>query len=150
MISLEFKVIFGKVAKANNFFKANGGWYKESPECISILELQKSNFGDYYQLNIKIFVQGVFDRNYKPDKDLIKSSLGHVNSGENQSYREVLNFDNPLDDDFRVKKLEELFLNHIIPFTSKTLSKDGILELERQGKIFLLPAIKEELVKLKT
>ncbi|WP_371414658.1 DUF4304 domain-containing protein [Flavobacterium sp. 140616W15] len=42
--SKEFKDLFD--SKANGFSKAFGGWYKQSTECISILELQKSNFGD--------------------------------------------------------------------------------------------------------
>ena len=51
MESKEFKKVFEKVAKANNFEKAFGGWFKESTECIVVLCLQKSNFGDYYELN---------------------------------------------------------------------------------------------------
>ena len=65
MESKEFKNVFEKVAKANNFEKAFGGWFKESTECIVVLCLQKSNFGDYYELNIKIFIQGMFGNKYK-------------------------------------------------------------------------------------
>lgn len=145
MDSKEFKTVFGEVAKAHDFKKAFSGWYKESPECIAVLELQKSNFGDYYQLNIKIFIQGVFDRTYLPSKDLIKSSMGHVNSSETKDYKNVFDFDEPMDDSIRKERLEELFQNHIVPFTDKTLSKSGIRELADKGEIFLLPAVKEEL-----
>ena len=145
MDSKEFKTVFGNVAKANGFLKIFGGWYKESEECIAILELQKSNFGNYYQLNIKIFIQGIFDRTYPPSKDLIKSSIGHVNSNETKEYKNVLDFDEPLDDNLRTERLEELFKNHIVPFTNKTLTKSGIKELADQEKIFLLPAVKKEL-----
>jgi hypothetical protein len=54
MNSKEFKNVFGELAKINGFLKAFGGWFKESTECIAILELQKSSFGDNYYLNIKI------------------------------------------------------------------------------------------------
>lgn len=66
--SKEFKSLFGSIAKENGFLQAFGGWYKESSECIAILELQKSKYGDYYMLNIKIFIQGAFDRSYSPTK----------------------------------------------------------------------------------
>lgn len=145
MDSKEFKTVFGEVAKAHDFKKAFSGWYKESPECIAVLELQKSNFGDYYQLNIKIFIQGVFDRTYLPSKDLIKSSMGHVNFSETKEYKNIFDFDEPMDDSIRKERLEELFQNHIVPFTDKTLSKLGIRELAEKGEIFLLSAIKEEL-----
>jgi hypothetical protein len=50
-----------------------------------------------------------------------------------------------MDDDIRKKGLKELFQNHIIPFTDKTLSKSGIRELADKGEITLLPAVIEEL-----
>lgn len=64
MDSKEFKSIFDEVAKRSSFEKAFGGWFRESSECIAVLDLQKSNFGDYYELNIKIFIQGVFGNTY--------------------------------------------------------------------------------------
>lgn len=145
MDSKEFKTVFGEVAKTHDFKKAFGVWYKESPECLAILELQKSNFGDYYQLNIKIFIQGVFERTYLPSKELIKSSMGHVNSSETKEYKNVFDFDEPMDDGIRKNRLKQLFEKHIVPFTNKTLSKSGIKELTEKGDVFLLPAIKEEL-----
>jgi hypothetical protein len=145
MHSKEFKTVFGELAKYSYFKKAFGGWYKESPECIAILELQKSNFGDYYQLLIKIFIQGAFGRTYIPSKDLIKSSMGHITTNETLEYKAIFDFDEPMDDDIRKKGLKELFQNHIIPFTDKTLSKSGIRELADKGEITLLPAVIEEL-----
>ncbi|MDX2278013.1 MAG: DUF4304 domain-containing protein [Saprospiraceae bacterium] len=141
----EFKIVFGEVAKAHNFKKAHGGWFKESPECLAILELQKSNFGNYYQLNIKIFIQGFFERIYLPSKDLIKSSMGHVNSSETKEYKNVFDFDEPMEDNLRKKRLLELFENHIVPFTDKTSSRSGIRALSENGEIILLPSIKEGL-----
>lgn len=142
MNTKEFKSVFDEVAKLNNFSKAFGGWYKESPECTATLELQKSNFGDYYMLNIKIFIQGLFDRNYSIDKELIKCSLGHIDSAEPLDYKEVFNFDKTMDDQIRKEKLEELFSNHIVPFTNKALSKAGIMKMHVEEGLFLLPNVK--------
>jgi len=150
MNSKEFKSIFGNIAKENGFLQAFGGWYKESPECIAVLELQKSNFGDYYILNIKIFIQGSFDRIYSPTKDLIKSPMGDITANETDAYRNIFNFDEPLDDSLRIDKLKELFKNHIVPFTTKTSTKLGIMELGANGQIFILSSVKKELEKLMT
>ena len=35
----------------------------------------KSNFGDYYELNIKIFIQGMFGNMCTRSKDLVKKML---------------------------------------------------------------------------
>jgi hypothetical protein len=145
MDSKEFKKLFGEVAKVNEFKSAFGGWYKESSECITVLELQKSNFGDYYQLLIKVFIQGAFKSTYTPNKELIKSSLGHITANETPEYRAVLDFDEPMEDNIRKERLEKLFINHIVPFTNRALSKAGIKDLANKGEVFLLPAVKEEL-----
>jgi hypothetical protein len=137
--------MFDKIARRNNFLPAFGAWYKESAECIAILELQKSHFGNYYQLVIKIFIQRLFDKNYTINKDLIKKEVGHVNNGEPQEFRSAFNLDFPLTDIQREEELEKLFLNHINPFMEKSLSITGIKKLEKQGDIILLPAIKMEL-----
>jgi hypothetical protein len=144
MNSKEFKNIFDEVAKTNGFSKAFGGWFKESTECIIILELQKSSFGDNFYLNVKIFIQGAFKRTYIPSKDLVKSSVGHITNQVRD--KDVFDFDTSMDDDKRKRKLEDLFSEFIKPFTDKALSRQGLKELEVQEKIFLLPAVKEELV----
>jgi hypothetical protein len=42
----EFKNLFNEVVKANDFKKAFGGWYKESQECIVILQLSACRMRD--------------------------------------------------------------------------------------------------------
>lgn len=69
----DFKKIFGEIAKKNGFERAYEGWFKESPEVILVLDLQKSNFGNNYYLNVKLFVQGTFGNTYSKSKKLIKT-----------------------------------------------------------------------------
>lgn len=149
MNSKDFKNTFDQIANKHDFKKAFGGWYKDSTECLAILELQKSNFGNYYQLNIKIFIQGVFEKTYLLSKDLIKKSMGHVNSSETKDYKDVFDFDEPMKDETRKERLKELFTRHIVPFTNEALSREGIRKLAEKGDIFLLPVIKEELAQSK-
>ena len=145
MDSKEFKKIFDDIANKNGFEKAFGGWFRESDECINVLDLQKSNFGDYYELNIKIFVQSMFGNTYVKGKDLVKKYTGDIFTRQPDSYKDVFDFDNVMDDSNRKHRLEELFSEFIKPFTDKALSRKGLIELETQEKIFLLPVVKEEL-----
>ncbi len=143
MDSKEFKKVFGEIAKSNGFESAFGGWFKDSAESIVVLELQKSSFANSSYLNVKVFIQGAFDRTYTPNKDLIKSSMGHITNQIRD--KEILNFDEPMDDEKRKEKLEQLFGEFIVPFADKALSKSGIRELAEKRVITLLPAVKEEL-----
>lgn len=146
MNSNEFKNIFDVTAKGNRFEKAFGGWFKESAECIAVLDLQKSNFGDHYDLNIKIFVQGMFGNTYTKSKALVKKHSGDIFTRQPNEYKDVLDFDMLMDDSNRKNRLEELFKEFIKPFTDKALTRKGLIELESQGRIFLLPTVKEELM----
>ena len=141
----KFKNIFDTIAKTNDFEKAFGGWFKESSECIIALDLQKSNFGNYYELNIKIFVQGMFGIKYTKSKDLVKKHTGDIFTRQPDGYKNILDFDIPMDNEKREEKLESFFNEFIVPFTNKALSRIGLKELAKQEKIFLLPAVKEEL-----
>jgi len=149
MNSKEFKNTFNAVARENGFEKAYSGWFKESQECILVLDLQKSNFGDYYEMNVKIFVQGVFGNHYVKSKDLVKRDIGNIFTRQPKEFRDVLVFDDiQMTDEERVSKTKELFAKFIVPFADKAMSIPGIEELEAQGTIFILPAVKEELQKL--
>jgi hypothetical protein len=146
MDSKEFKKMFGEVAKSNRFESAFGGWFRDSAESIVVLDLQKSNFSDYYEMNIKIFIQGMFGNNYTRSKNLVKRDIGNIFRRQPPEYKSVFDFDEPMDDEMRKEKLEELFSEFIVPFSDKGLSKSGIRELADKGEITLLPAVKEELV----
>ena len=145
MDSKEFKNVFNEVAKSNSFEKAFGGWFKKSSECIIVLHLQKSNFGDYYELNIKIFIQGIFDTQYSSNKEMVKKLVGNVFTRLPSVFKDVLDFDIPMDDEKRKDELKSVFSKYIVPFTDIALSRVGLKRLARQKKIFLLPAVEEEL-----
>lgn len=143
MDSKDFKKLFGEAARLNGYKSAFGGWFKDSIESIVVLELQKSSFSNSNYLNIKVFIQGAFKKVYTPNKDLIKSSTGHIINQIRD--KEFLNLNNIMDDEKRKADLDKFFGDFIVPFTNKTLTKAGIKELAEQRKIFLLPAVKEEL-----
>jgi len=140
-----FKTIFNEAAKSYGFESAFGGWFKESNESIVVLNLQKSNFGNYYDINLKIYIQGMFGNIYIRNKDLVKKDTGDVFRRQPPEYKDVLNLDNLVRDETRKNILNDLFAKFIVPFTDKALSKSGIRELAAKEEIALLPAIKEQL-----
>lgn len=145
MESKEFKSLFDKIAKAHGYEKAFSGWFKESAECIAVLDLQKSNFGNYYELNIKIFIRGVFGNRYTKDKKLVKRDTGDIFTRQPEDFKDVLDFDTSMDSDKRKQGIEALFKEFIDSFIDRALSRNGIKDLAQDGELFLLPAVKKEL-----
>jgi len=148
MNSKDFKKAFKEIAQSYGFDSAFGGCYKKKAECMLVLELQKSNFGDYYELNIKIFVEGVFGNTCTPTKNLIKNDMGDVYCRPPLEYHSFFEFDINMSDRNRIMGLKTLFDKFLVPYEKKALSVSGIRMLAEEGIIFLLPAVKNELDRL--
>ncbi|MGN6495617.1 MAG: DUF4304 domain-containing protein [Agriterribacter sp.] len=142
-----FKISFDEAAKGNGFEKSFGGWILESSESIVVLDLQKSNFGNYFELNIKIFIHGIFEKIYIKNKDL-KKYPGNVFRRHPPEFKDVLDLDMPLDETIRTQKLNLLFNEFILPFSNLALSRAGIRLLADKREISLLPAVNEALKQL--
>lgn len=148
MDKIEFKKVFGNIAERNGFLRAFGGWFKESLDCIAVLDLQKSNYGEYYELNIKIFIQGAFGNSYKKTKELVKKDTGDIFTRQPNEYSYLLNLDQKTEDTKRIDGIEKFFKDYLTPMLDKLLTKTGINELASKDQIYLLPAVKEQIVKL--
>lgn len=150
MNAKEFKAMFSELAKAAKFQFAYGGWFKESPECIVVLDLQKSHFGDYFELNIKIFIQKLFGKNYTREKDMVKKLPGDVFWRAPEKYKRSLDLEDTQSLDIRKIMLGELFESFILPTTAKAQTRSGIADLKKEGLIYLLPAVEAELLALRS
>jgi hypothetical protein len=144
MENKEFKKLFNEVAKKNDFESAFGGWFKESRECIAALYLQKSNYGNYYELNIKIFIQGVFGNQYQKSKEL-KYATSAILGRQPEEYRDVFDLDSLMENVLRKEKLEKLFNDFIVPLVNSMLTREGIKKHALNDKDFLTPALNKEL-----
>lgn len=147
MENTEFKKMFGKIAEKNKFISAFNGWFKESNECLIALQLQKSDYANYYKLIVKIFIQGTFGLKYGKSKEVLKK-IGNIRAGEPNDFKKFLNLEELIADNEREKGLDSLFHDYIIPITDQALSRMGIKKLHQQKKLFLLPAMEKELERL--
>ena len=142
-----FKLLFSEIAKKHGFTSAYNGWFKRSNQCIVALELQKSNYSNYYQLNIKIFVHGMFNKQYKKSKGLL-NEIGNVRSKAPGNFTIFLNLEAPLEDKERENGLISLFRDFIDPLAEQALSRDGIKKLGQQNITSFDPAVEKELERL--
>jgi hypothetical protein len=151
MSNVEFKKMFGNLAKLHGFERAFGGWFRESDECILVLDLQRSNYSNLYYLNIKLYVRGMFTDEYgelKLDKGLVRSDVGHIFRREPKEFSTALDLENDLADTDREESLTKLFTEFLEPFSQRASTPKGIAQLAKAEEIFLLPAVKQELKEL--
>ena len=145
MGTIEFKKMFGAIAKESGFERTYEAWFKESPEVILVLDLQKSNFGNNYYLNVKLFIQGTFGNTYSKSKKLVKTDGGNIFLRQPDNYSDLLNLDTALEDHERNDGLRKMFSEFITPFCNKTNTKEAIKEFHKKEGLFILPAVKEAL-----
>lgn len=138
----EFKKMFGEVAVSRGFHYAGGFWYIESEECIITLDLQKSNYSDFYYLNIETFVHGLFGEHYVKNKALLRK-VGAVSLAPPGGYNKFFDLENLIDSDVRKRGFESVFDNYILPFTIHGLSRKGILGLPDEIKR-IMPVIAKQ------
>lgn len=148
MDSKELKTLVNNFAEEGGFKKTYGGWIKTSREVISVIELQKSNFGNSYYLNLKFFIQGIFETTYSINKKLVKVDCGDVFLRPPKEYEELLNLDSKIATEERRRGIHGLFVDFILPMAREASTRKGIKLLSETGMIDLLPAVKKELDKL--
>jgi hypothetical protein len=144
----EFKRVFGNLAARFGFERAYGGWFIESCETIIVLDLQKSNFDAHYYLNIKLYVQGLFGNEYRREKKLVKTDVGDVFTRSPIQYSDIFDLQSSIDISDRINRLAQLFSEYIQPIVTLGSTKAGIIELDKTGGLHVLPAVREEIVKL--
>ena len=148
MDNKKFKQLFNDVARLYDFEQAYGAWFLESPECIVVLELQKSYFGNYYELNIKSFVQGAFGNHYVKSKDLAKKYLGNCFGRQPSEDNDIFDLEEDMEDECRKERLEYFFKNFLAPLLPKLLSLSDLSKLPEYGDIFIPSAVKNEILRL--
>jgi hypothetical protein len=149
METKDFRKLFKALAKKKDFEFAFNGWFKQSEECIFTMELIRSNFGRYYMIDLKIYVQGTFGNRYVKDKILLRN-VGDFSTRTPKQFDAALDLEQQMEDVERTQSLESLFQDFVVPFSEKALTMHGIEELVKNEELYLLPAVKEELEKLKT
>lgn len=148
METREFKILFGSVAKEHGFTPAYGGWYLETPTGLFVLNLQKSNFGNYFELNLKLFLGLQLSSNGVELKKTVKSFSGDIFRRQPEEFREIFDLDAEISLADRRKLLEKLFAELIDRMASGFASQAEILRLRDEGVIFLLPTIEARVNKL--
>lgn len=132
-------------ATSHGFENKSGVWVKQSEDSIVIIELQKSNFGNQYDIIIKIFLKSILGLSNDSLLKFLKKHTGHIFKRQPPEYNELLDINNGLEDKERLDKLTFFFNDFVAMISNNALSISGIKNLAKRGEIFLLPAIKKEL-----
>jgi hypothetical protein len=145
MEAKELKSLLGTIARAHGFSAAHGGWYRTTPVALIVIEPQKSNFGNYFELNFKWFLGRGLPGDTRELKKLIKSAGGDVFRRQPEEYRTAYDLGLDLSDADRQHLIERMFSDFVSRIVSGSADLSGMLQLRDQGLIYLLPIVEARL-----
>jgi hypothetical protein len=121
-------------------------WLRVTSESIIAIDLQRSSYGRIYYLNFRVWVQGLWNRAYTVDDELLRDT-GDIFRREPPEFSEALDLESSLDPIARKRRLEELFRSFVSPLSEAFATREGIRAFvrERAEMICLLPAVREQL-----
>ncbi|UZO81489.1 hypothetical protein NBT05_03205 [Aquimarina sp. ERC-38] len=144
----EFKKLYTTTIKLYSFKKKYHGYMIELEDSTLFLDLQRSNFGIYFDLNIRVFIEGAFDIFYKKNPDQIKKNIGSIFMRQPVEYDKFFRLENDLTDIERKTGLVKLFELVILPLKDKVKTYNDILRSINNKELKVLPPVQEELHKL--
>jgi hypothetical protein len=145
---VKLKRFFAEITKSIGLETKFGGFVKETEEVIIVLSFQKSNYSSQVYLNIKLYIQGVFGKNYQLSREMVVNDVGDVFRRVPKDYDEIFNLNTDLSDNARIEYLKKFIDEFLSGFVQQVSTVKGIMLLAEQGELFLLPAVKSELEKI--
>ncbi|HEX7061746.1 MAG TPA: DUF4304 domain-containing protein [Woeseiaceae bacterium] len=145
MDAKDFKALFNDVALAHGFQTAYGGWYRELPVGLFVVSLQKSNFGNYFEANLKLFLNQTASAGSWDLKKCVKSMSGDIFRRQPEEYRRAFDLDLPLESSERRAAIGRMFdelIDHVVRVAT---GSSGLLRLRDEGVFFILPAVEKRL-----
>lgn len=102
--------------KAAGFRKSGATWWKESDTTIRVLNLQGSQWGPSFYINLGVYFRALGDRE-RPSESIchIRIRLSEL-VPDRARFNALLDLERPIPDDVRMRELEALVVERALPW----------------------------------
>lgn len=125
------------VLKNAGFRRKGNNWFWETEDAVVVVNLQKSNFGEQYYVNLAVWLRALGDAS-EPKEQLCHVRLRSTAlDAERQKYWEdkVFNLEYPLPDEERDALSRSFMESNALPFLRAAASLDGLRNLQGEGRL---------------
>src|SRR4051794_24856767 len=107
---------FDRVGRVAGWEKKSGAWYRHRDEVVAVVDLQKSQYGPQYYVNVGFWLRELGDERYpKTWKSHVQVRLGSLLSGELCERAErLLDLDQDIPNDQRADDIAALLTESIV------------------------------------
>lgn len=123
------------VLKKAKFRKKGASWYWDTSECTCVVNLQKSQWGNQYYVNLGVLLKGLTPiANPKESQCHIRERLSEIVPNKRE-FEKAFNLEEPLGTKERLSIVSESIEKQAFPFLSLLQSADGIRGAFKAGKL---------------
>lgn len=139
MEKLQFKKVLSKIIESYGFKRKGGKWILENEEVQKMIELQKSDYGDFYYINYGFIIKNI---ELGGVRHHIFGRLSSKNESENKEIQNILNLDYEISDNEREDKLKILTKKYLLEEIENINSEIDILKyLKQREYLYDIPLV---------
>lgn len=132
------KQAFTSTMKSAGFSKNGDAWFSDTNEAILVVNLQKSNFGDQYYVNLAIWLKALGNVRFPKEQHCHIRIRASALDPERQKYweREVLNLEQrDIADEERFDLVRSFLEETALPFLATAGSLSELRRLALEGRL---------------
>jgi hypothetical protein len=127
MTSNIIQATFDGFMKDAGFSKKSGSWYGVNDEVITVVELQKSQYGLQYYVNLALWLRSLGEaKTPKEQACHVRTRLSRIVGSEEGRLSALLDLDVPMPDTVRAENLQSFLRTHLGPVLEATASLNGL------------------------
>lgn len=125
---------FDTFGKGAGMLKKSGTWYRTSDDVIQAMNLQKSQYGPSYYINIGWWLRSLGDAKFPTDNQWhIGTRLESLTTDRDSDIKLLLDLNSGIADDERGQRLRDLLTGELLPVLDQSTSLEGLRLLRRKG-----------------
>jgi hypothetical protein len=131
------KDTLGAVLKEVGFRRKGSDWFLDTDDAVLVVNLQKSNFGDQYYVNLAIWLRALGDATMPKEQQCHVRTRVTALDLDRQRYweTEVFNLEADLPDAERGTLIRSLMETKVLPFLLRCGTLSGLKEAQRKGQL---------------
>lgn len=125
---------FDRFGSKAGFEKKSGSWYRRTPEVIAILNLQKSQYGPQYFLNLSFWLRELGDERYpKAHQSHVVARVSGLVPKVESRLKALLDLEYAVSDEVRIFELVAVLSDNVLPIVERAKDVDGLRSLVADG-----------------
>jgi hypothetical protein len=118
---------FDDFMKSAGFSKRNGSWYRTSGDVITVVELQKSQYGPQYYVNVALWLRALGEAKAPKEQAChVRTRLSRLVGADEYRLSGLLDLNSASPDDQRADELSSLLRRHFLPVLDAVKDLEGL------------------------